>query len=109
MDPSIAVALADDDHLLDPRVWKIVICKQRDGSLCKDSFSYYKSHTRTKVAQTPPSILQWHFDIFRSLDDLQQQNMDTGRCSFCKVNNASARCFCIRKLKKWWDVKYWLS
>lgn len=70
----------------------------------KDSFSHYKSYARTKVVQTPPSILQWHFDFFRSLDDLHEQNVETGRCNFCRANNASARCFCIRKLKKWWNV-----
>ena len=46
MDPSITAALADDDHLLDPRVWKIVISKQRDGSLRKFYLNLFTSVTK---------------------------------------------------------------
>jgi hypothetical protein len=67
------------------------------------SFPKYSTYARRNVVEKPCSILQWHFDFYRRLGEIQES--DVGRCSFCNIAfNANASCSCIRLLKTWWKV-----
>lgn len=45
MDPSLDATLTDDDHLLDPRVWKVIFNKQRDGSIKRYYLNLFTKQT----------------------------------------------------------------